>query len=65
MLSSRKNKSLEDLLVKALQSQTRMNDALVSDLESLQSRLEKVEQYLEIVEARRDAELNQKGKLNG
>jgi hypothetical protein len=56
-----RKKSIEDLLVMALESQARVNRAMIDDLELAHSRLVEIEDYLQVVEARREAELKKKG----
>lgn len=51
---------LLDILVKLTESQQRMNKALVSDMETLRNSVIKMERYLKLVEARREAELREK-----
>lgn len=41
-------------------SQSKMNDALIQDLESLRNRVYDLEAYVQLVEARRQAELDGK-----
>jgi hypothetical protein len=65
MLRFRRKKSLAELLVKAIESQEKVNEALISDLEALRDAVIRLEQYMELVEQRRKSELKKKGKENG
>ena len=54
--------NLATLFQRFISSQQRTNDAMIGDLVTLNERVRKLEGYVELIEARRNADLQERAK---
>jgi hypothetical protein len=56
-MKEKKKSELSELVIEIVESQQKINNALIADLELLRNHIVRIESYLRIVEARREVEL--------
>lgn len=58
----RSKKTIEKLLIESIQSQQRVNEAIITDLGNLADKIHRLENYAQLIEARREADLKERRK---